>query len=163
MPTFTAKPSVGQMLLLLLGAIGFVLLGLWIAGLLGEAPGSGMEWVGWLSILFFGPCGAVIALRLFDRDDQVRISSLGIFSKRWSADTIPWSEITNVSVWEHQGQKFIILKLRDPAKFPSNTMMGKLASANRAMTGGDISVTLLGTDGKFDDAMATIAYFRALR
>lgn len=160
MTDFVARPHMGRMLLLLLLSAGFVLLGLWIAGFLGEVPDPGKEWAGWLSIVFFGFCAVVIATRLFDKEDQVRIGSLGIYSKQWSPDTIPWSEIADVSVWEYQKQKSIVLHLKDPAKFPSKTMMSKLAAANRALTGGDVAITLSGTDGKFDQAMAAIAHFR---
>lgn len=162
MPAFIARPSRWRLILLLLAGVGFVVLSVWLAGLLGDPPKPGKEWAGWLGILFFSACTPVIAMRLFDNDDQVRIDQRGIHSKQWSADTIPWSEITDVTVWQFRRERLIVLHLQDPARFPATTMMGKLAGANRAMTGGDISISLAGTDGRFEDAMAAINHhFRA--
>jgi hypothetical protein len=96
---------------------------------------------------------------LFDTEVQVRINASGIYWKRCSDYTILWSDITNVSVWEFQRQKSIILTLRDPARYLSVESMGKLARANRALTGGDVAITLSGTDGRFDDAMAAIGHY----
>lgn len=162
MPAFTARPSRWRLVLLLLAGVGFVVLGAWVAGLLGDPPKPGKEWAGWLGILFFSACVPILAMRLFDNDDQVRIDQRGIHSKQWSADIIPWSEISDVNVWQLRRERLIVLHLRDATLFPSTTLLGKLAAANRAMTGGDISISLAGTDGRFDDAIAAIGhYFRA--
>ncbi len=166
MKDFVANPSKLRIALLILGSAVFVALGFWMIGTFGPPPESQrygpafIKIIGWVAIIFFGFCGLAIAKMLFDSDEQVRINALGIYWKRWSSQTIPWSEITDVGVWEYQRQKSIILNLRDPARFPSSTVMGKLAAANRALTGGDIAITLSGTDGRFDEAMAAIEHFR---
>ena len=161
MPTFVARPTLWRLILLFLLSLGFVVGGFWAAGFFGHAPKPGKEWIGWLSIVFFGLCSVLIFGRLFDKNDQVRISSLGIYSKQWSEDTIPWSEITNVSVWEFKQQKNIILQLREPERYSSTTLLGKLAKVNRLLTGGDVAINLVGTDSNFNDAMAAIAWFQA--
>jgi hypothetical protein len=161
MTEFVARPSVAKLILLLLLAVGFVAAGLWMAGLGGVAPKPGKEWVGWLSIIFFGACGVAIFFRLFDRDDQIRISSIGVYSKQWSPQTVPWSEIVNITIWEYKRLKSIILHLRDPSRFPSTTWQGKLAFGNRALTGGDIALNLTGTDRSVDEAMQAIDRFRS--
>jgi hypothetical protein len=159
MNTFVARPALGKLLMMLIASLAFVFAGFWIAGFLGDVPKPGKEWVGWLSIIFFGLCSVSIFSRLFDSDDQIRISSLGIYLKQWSHDTIPWSEITKVSVWKYKNNKTILLYLRNSQRFPSTTLIGKLAAANRALTGGDISINLGGTDKSFDEAMTAIDYF----
>ncbi len=159
MQTFTAKPSIWRLALLLLGAIMFVIAGVWIAGFLGSAPDPGKQWIGWLSIAFFGPCALLIAARLFDRADQLVISERGIMFKQWSADTIPWTEVTDIGVYDVVGQKSILLRLKQPDRFPSTSLLGKIAGANRAITGGDIAIQLGGTDGRFDSAMAAATHF----
>lgn len=159
MPTFVARPSKIRLGLLLLGSLGFVALGLWIAGIFGSPPAPEKIGWGWASIAFFGLCSIVIARRLADDGDQVTIGPAGIFSKQWSDQTILWSDIVDVSVWEYRRQKSIILKLKDPSRYPSTTVLGKLAAANRMLTGGDLPISLTGTDGQFDDAMAAINYF----
>ncbi len=162
MPEFVAKPSKVRIALLLLGALAFVTAGLNMIGVFGTPPDSHryspalIKFVGWASILFFGAAVPISIRMFFDTQDQLRFDAHGIYWKRWSAQTIPWSEITDIGVWEFKRQKSIILNLRDPARFPSTTMMGKLASANRALTGGDIALTLAGTDGRFETAMEVI-------
>jgi len=168
MPIFTAKRSIGVILLRLLMGTPFVLFGLFCVSLLGDALDGGEfgAWlpvlVGGLSLLVFGPMTVFYVMLLPDMRDQVRISSEGIFSRGWSADTIPWSEIKSVHVWEQERHKFIGLYLRDPAKFPPSTIVGKLfGSPNKyMMDGADVWIYLGHTDGKFDDAMKAIAYFR---
>jgi hypothetical protein len=165
MAIFEARPSRGRILLIILGSAIFVLAGLWFIGVFGAVPESRrgslemLQIIGWLSIVFFGLCGLYGIKMLFDTDLQVRINATGIYWKRWSDQTILWCDITDVGVWEYQRQKSIILKLRDPARYPSKTVMGKLAGANRALTGGDVTITLSGTDGRFDDAIAVIEHY----
>jgi hypothetical protein len=161
---FVAMPSRPRIALLILGSIGFVATGLWMIGAFGDPPEMNrysplfITIIGWASILFFGFCGFMGIKLLFDRDEQVRINASGVYWKRWSDQTILWADITDVGVWEHHRQKAIILNLRDPARYRSSTMMGKLSGANRALTGGDVAISLTGTDRKFDDAMAAILH-----
>lgn len=157
--TFEARNSRWRLGLLLLGAIAFVVAGLWMAGLFGAPPDPSLTWIGWASIMFFGFCAVIAARRMFDDAVQVRISGQGIFARSWSDQTIPWSEITDVSVWTYRRQKSIILHLRDPARFPGHGLAGRLQAANRAMTGGDIAISLAGTDGHFDAAVQAIGQF----
>ncbi len=140
-----------------------------MAGVTGEGPDPSygsrrippelVPYVGWLCAGFFGLGVPILALRLFEHAPQVEIGSAGIRVAQWSDAVIPWSEIGRVSVWSYQGQRQIILHLHRPEAFPGRGIAAKLSAANRMLTGGDISISLAGTDGSFDDAMAAIAYF----
>jgi hypothetical protein len=165
----TAYSSPWRMGLILLGAFVFVVLGFWMVGLFGEVPES-RRWpagiaqlVGWASIIFFGFCAVVGIPRMFDKDAQLRISPDGILFKPWSKTTIPWQEIHDVSIWQHRRQKAIVLHLGHPEQYPSSSFLGKLAGMNRALTGGDISISLTGLDKSFDEALTTIHGFRNAR
>jgi hypothetical protein len=160
------------MTLILLICLGFVTLGLLLAGVIGEVPdpdtssrrGRGippelLPYFGWFCAALFGMGVPVIIRRFFDHDVQVAIGESGIRVLRWSEATIPWSEIQRVSVWSYQRQKHIILHLVRPEAFPGRGIAARLARANRMLTGGDIAITLVGTDGSFDDAMAAIKHF----
>jgi hypothetical protein len=147
-------------------SLGFVVLGLGLVGAF-EAPWVsprrshvvGMTF-GWICITFFGACAVVIARTFFDTGPLLRIGSQGVWWKRWSDETVPWSEITDVTIWQHKGQKCLILHLRDPARFPGRGLMGWAGKANRALTGGDIGITLTGTNRSIKDAMAAVEYYR---
>lgn len=166
MPEFVALPSRWRIALLLLGAAAFVVVGLWMAGVFGAAPESRRYphemtvAIGWVCAGFFGLCGAAVTLRLFETRAQVRIGARGIHVARWSDETMPWSEIARVSEWSFRGQRSIILHLRDPKRFPGRGLSARLAAANRVLTGGDIAISLTGTDRSVDEALAAIARFR---
>jgi hypothetical protein len=152
--------------LLAAGAAVFVGLGLWMSGLFGPPPASHrysaplVAAIGWFAVLFFGLCGAVAIKRMFDSREQLRIGPSGIRYASWSEQTIPWSEIIDVTTWSHRGQSAIVLHLRSPACFPGRGLAAALAGANRGLTGGDISISLTGTDRSFDEAMSAIAQLR---
>jgi hypothetical protein len=166
MRDFVAYMSPARTILLVAGAILFVVLGCWMIGAFGDVPNSSrfgatkVALVGWASIIFFGACGIIGIRRLADKDEQLRISSRGIHWKQWSHATIPWSEILDVSVWSYRRQNSIILVLRRPEHFPSETLLGRFAGMNRALTGGDIAISTTALDRNLDEAMAAIESFR---
>jgi hypothetical protein len=153
---FVAKPSPWRLALLLLACVVFVLGGAWMLGWIGTPPPDAPRWIGWASVGFFGLAGAVIAVRLFDSDDVLRVGPRGIWFRHHSDDLIPWSEVAEIGVWEHRGQKVIVLGLHNPERFPARGIAGMLAGANRAMTGGDVAISLNGTDRNFAEAMAAM-------
>jgi len=167
MGDFTAHNSRWRLALMFVGCIAFVAAGLWMGGALGDAPssrryGGGVIFgVGWFSVLFFGLCAVAVAKRYFDRRSQLKIGPCGVFWRPWSDCTIPWSEIADVTVWKHQRQKAIVLHLTDPVRFPARGLTRKFGGANRYLTGGDISISLTGTDRSFEEAMWAIEQFRS--
>jgi hypothetical protein len=169
MKDFRAHYSRWRVAMLLVACLGFVVAGLWMAGVLGEGPdpSSGsrrippelVPYVGWLCAIFFGACLPIIAKRFFEKDAQVEIGRAGIRVRQWSDAVIAWDEVRGVSLWSYQRQRHIILHLHRPEAFPGRGVAAKLSRANRMLTGGDIAINLVGTDGSFDDAMAAIAHF----
>lgn len=165
MEDFVACPSRWRIGRLILGAVIFVLLGSWMAGLFGSPPTSHryqqalVSAIGWSSIIFFGLCALVSARRLWDTGEELRIGRSGIRWTRWSDQTIPWSAISDITVWSGRGQSFIILFLHNPMQFPGKGLLGKMAASNRALTGGDVSLSLTGTTRCFDEAMNAIEQF----
>lgn len=103
----------------------------------------------------------IAVVGLFDRSEQVRVASDGIYYKRWSETVIPWDEIVDVTVFKDRYQKFIMLRLADPKRFPSTTLAGRLGGANRRLAGGDIAISLTYMNRGFDDAMTVIEDYRA--
>ena len=165
MEDFVAYPSRWRLAFMALGSALFVVAGLWLIGAFGPLSESSdhspilLTVTGWISIIFFGLCGVIAIKRMLNSDEVVRISSSGIISRLWSDQMIPWSEITNVSTWSHQGQKVIILKLRDPARFPGKSFSAMVAKANRLIMDADVSISMTGTDRSYDEAMTAIYQF----
>jgi hypothetical protein len=129
-----------------------------MAGLFGEVPSSRRYFpavtvsLGWFCALFFAFCAYHGVKRFFDSSPQLRIGPEGILWPRWSDSLMPWSEIRDVTTWSHRGQKHIILHLDDPARFPGRGLAGRLAGANRMLTGGDVAISLTGTDRRYGEA-----------
>jgi hypothetical protein len=166
MGDFIASNSRYRIVALTLLSVGFVLLGLWLIGAFGPPPASSrysapmMTGIGWISLIFFGLCGSVWVAKLLDTRAQLEIGQSGIRWRPWSDQLIPWAAIRDVTTLEVQGQKFIVLHLRDPSRFPGRGLKAALAGVNRRLAGGDIFISLTGTDRAFDDAMDALARFR---
>jgi hypothetical protein len=148
---FVARNSLGRIALLLIGALIFVAGGLWLAGLFGPSPKPGREWIGWVTALFSGLAGLVLASRLFDREDWLVIDRNGIRWRQWSEATIPWSAIRSWSQYSVRRQKFLCLELKDPSQFPGSGSGAWLRGINKAIGFGDIALSVVGTDRKFDE------------
>ena len=165
MDDFVARTSRWRTGFLVIGSIAGVAIGIWMAGLFGPPPvsrgvGPGTdETCGWLLIVFFGMCGSVSAKIWWKNGEQLRIGKMGIIWLRWSEKIIPWGEIMDVTEWNFNRTSSIVLHIRHPNLFPGRGILGLVGRANRALTGGDISITLTGTDRTFDEAMAAISSF----
>jgi hypothetical protein len=167
MVDFVAYPSRGRIALIVVGCLTLVGLGLWMNGVLGSPPpsvryaSSFILVIGWVSVVFFGLAAVLWGKRLFDRREHLRIGPDGLRSAPWSDQTIPWSDVVDVTTWTFKGQKAIVLHLRDPARFPGRGLAAMTADANRSLTGGDISISLTGTDRTFEDAILALDQFRS--
>ena len=158
---FEANLSRFRVALMLAGAVGFVVAGLWLVGAFGPPPSTSLKATvaGWAGIGFFGLCAIVLARRLFQAGVEIRVDSDGIYWRRWSDQTTPWNAIARISTGEIRRQRFVCLFLVDPRAFPSQGIAGKLAGANAAMGFGDIALSATGTDKSFDQLMAAIDQF----
>jgi len=166
MDDFVAYPSRPRLAVMILGSVAFLALGLWMAGVLGPPPESSryssgfITLVGWVTIAFSVVCFVLGGQRFLDRREHLRIGVVGIRSTQWSGQTIPWSEIVDVTTWTLNRQQALVLHLRDPARFPGRGLAAMTAAANRSLTGGDISVSVTGTDRTFEDAILALNQFR---
>lgn len=167
MDDFVAQASRSQTILLIMGSIALVVIGMWMIGSFGPPPAPNryspeiIYGMGWASIIFFACCGVAGIKKLFDASEQLRIGPAGILWNKWSDQIIPWTEISDVTEWNYQRQRFIILDLRNPEKFPNQGVSALLAKANQRLTGGDIALSLTGTNRTFEEAMAAIDRFRS--
>lgn len=156
---FIARNSPWRVAGLLLLGLGFVFIGAWIAGLAGPPPRPGMTWLGWVGIVFFGACTVKAVPRLFDRSVLVRIDAQGVTVAQWSSRRIDWHRIERVGTWSHRGQRMLVLHLKQPAQHAERRLAAPIAAANRALTGGDVAITLTGTDRTFEEAFRAVSRF----
>lgn len=177
---FVAHQSVWRTLLLIGLALGFVALGLWLAGLIGgtdfdddpggrlaglsrlsgAAPSTVAALIGWIAILFFGLCAVAGVRNLFQRGPVLRIDRDGVWHRRWSDAVIPWDQIGEPRLLTVQRQRFLSFDLVDRTRFRPTTLAARLAGANRAFGYGDVSLGTTGTDRRFDDMAAAFFRFR---
>lgn len=174
MERFEARASIGGTALLVLGSLAFVVAGLcfvispdalagpdgppWMRGM----PGLVIA-IGAAAVLFFG-LTAMVGLRQFlRRGAVVTIDAAGIRWRRWSDATIPWDAISQVAVTEMMNQRFLSLWLADPAAWPSTSLSGRLAAANRGMGYGDITIAPAGLDRGAEAMWAAVEHFAPAR
>jgi hypothetical protein len=96
---------------------------------------------------------------MFQSGVEIRIDPIGIWSRRWSSQTIPWAAIEHITFDKIERQRFACLFLRDADAFPSKTLQGRLAGANKAMGYGDITLGTTGTDVSFQELVEAIQRF----
>ncbi|MEO7688461.1 MAG: STM3941 family protein [Sphingomonas sp.] len=157
MPTsFVARVSRWRTGLMVLGAAVFVAAGIFLLGIDGPEQTETRFW-GWASIIFFGLAGMACIPQLFRTEPVLEIDSNGILWRRWSEDRIPWSAIVRAEIKLVQRQKFLSLWLRDPERYRSTRLIGKLGRANKTMGFGDIALNLSGTDQGFDAMIEVIS------
>jgi hypothetical protein len=153
---FEANSSRWRMVMVMLGALGFVVLGVWLAM---HDPNGNAKLAGGAAIVVFGGFFLLGLTRLNAQGVEIRIDQRGIWWKRWSDDTIPWAAIERISVGEIRSQRFACLFLRDPGAYRSTTFLGKMAGANKAMGFGDIALNTASSDKSFSAMMAAIDQF----
>jgi len=136
----------------------FVLLGAWVAGLIGTPQPRAPAIAGWAAMVFFGGIALLTAKRIFDTGEVLRIDAHGIWWRDHADVVIPWAEISEWGELCIRRQRMIALKLYNPERFAARGLTSILASANRSLTGADIVITLTGTTGRIEQAIAAIEY-----
>lgn len=135
--TINVRRSPAKMALLAAGALAFVVTGIWIGhlGYTEEGAGSFRLFIGILSVMFFGFCGVVGLVKLFDRRDAVSIRPEGLLVPDISPAIIRWTDIEAVRLLEIKRQRMIELVLDPEAsrRLPRGRFARMLESANRSL------------------------------
>ena len=104
-------PSRLKLALVLLGAVGFVLVGLWIGGtgVLGVLPIPEIVIVVYIGVPFFAACGLYAAYRLVRNQPALVIDSTGItdYASGLGAGHLSWDDIDHVVVYTYSGQPML--------------------------------------------------------
>jgi hypothetical protein len=142
-----------KIVLLILGACAFVVLGAWLFSLDEATIQSQRRFnnptfvygIGLVSIVFFGLCGIFALRKLFDKGPGLIFNSSGIVDNASgvSAGFIPWSEVVGAEILEIQKQKILIIKVKNPEQYVDRGGLLKrtLSRANYKMCGSPITIS----------------------
>ena len=155
--------SKGKLVLLLAGALWFVILGLWFIKE-PEIFRKGVALIitiGYAAVIFFGICAILIFRKLFDTKAGIILDDKGIHdnSSGVSAGFIPWGDITNINTIEVSRQKLIMIEVNNPDEYinrQTNYIAKKAAAINHKMYGSPISITATSLKYSFDDLYYTL-------
>ncbi len=156
-----------KIVLMLIGALAFVLLGLWCV----LEPASfttsyrtsttKITIAGYASIIFFGICAAFLIHKLFDTKPGMIIDDKGLIdnSSGSASGYIFWNDIENISVMEIRRQKLILLHIKNPQDYISRQKSlfkrKNMALCNK-MYGTPLSITANGLKITFDTLLTII-------
>jgi hypothetical protein len=101
--------------------------------------------VGLAAVVCFGGCGLYGLVKMFDKKPGLVLNSSGIVenASAVSAGFIPWSEVTGAGVREIQGQKMLMIGVRDPGKYigRGGALKRALNKANAKMGGSPVAIS----------------------
>jgi hypothetical protein len=123
------------------------------SGRLAEA----IELIGFVGMLIFGLCivGAVLWMMRFK--PVLEITTDGLRDRRISTDIIPWTGIASVTVTDTRRRKTLQLTIDLEV---TERMMRTRAQASR-MRGRDVSISMKGLSGSFDDLIGALRRIEA--
>jgi hypothetical protein len=157
----TVPVSKRKVLLLIVGAIGFVALGLWMFQLDAEWIESQRRFnsptlvhsIGVAAMVFFGVATVAGVRKLFDSKPGLVLSSVGVLIDSSSAGLIPWSDITRFDTYVIQKQKLLVVKLVAPEKYlRAGGFLRQAANrANMGMLGSPIAIASSTLKISFDE------------
>jgi hypothetical protein len=149
--------SKAKLNLAILGSCAFVAAGAWMLSFDAAEIRSGRSfnfffrepWVvygfGLAAILFFGAAALYASVKLFDKRPGLILNSSGFVDNASgvAAGFIPWSEVVGAGIYEVQGQKMLIVGVRDPRKYieRGNALKRLLNKGSYKMTGSPVAVS----------------------
>ncbi len=147
------KNSRRKYVLLLVGCIGFVIVG--IAML---AVGEGF---GWASILFFGAGIPIFIWQIIDARPRLVIDEHGVLDRTLGVGRIDWSDIESAYVIKMAGNDFICLELRHPEKYLNRLSKVKrvMTAANRSLGFKEFNLNLSGVAAGTDEVFELVIKF----
>jgi hypothetical protein len=156
--------SKNKLILMLIGAIAFVIIGFWFVispptinnSFFGNP--TRLLIIGIIAIVFFGFSAVYIARKIPDNKPGLIIDKIGLTdnSSGVSAGQILWSDIENISVIEIHRQKLIMLEVKNPQDYIDKQTSGfkrKMMQMNLNMYGTPLSITSNSLKIKFEELL----------
>jgi hypothetical protein len=164
--------SKSKVVLLIVGAVAFVALGLWLFQLDSAWIESQRRFnnpalvhaIGLATIVFFGLCGVVAIKKLFDSKPGLVLSSAGMLvnSSADSVGLIPWSDVEGFGTYELHKQRLLVVKLVAPDKYvlAGGPLRQALRRANMRMVGSPIAISANTLKISFDELVKLCSTYR---
>jgi hypothetical protein len=115
--------------------------------------------VGWIAMLFFGGCTAVIAMRFVRGGLAYRIDSHGICDGRWTSTPTPWTAIDGFREVAIRGHRMLGYDIADAYVRQLPWFRRYLAALNRYLCGFSSALSALGTDRSLDEIVDAVRIF----
>lgn len=113
--------------LMMVGAIIFVLIGLWLFQMSDEEILAQRRWnnpalihgIGLVCIAFFGLCAVLALAKAFDRKPGLVLNANGLLdnASAISAGLVPWAEVTGFGVYQVQHSRMLVIFVADMHKY----------------------------------------------
>lgn len=152
-----------KIIILALLSIGFLALGGFSLSVLDQVPRFNITPVRILlivSTIFFVLAFLYLLKKLIDNSPGLILNAQGIHdnSSAVAAGEIPWSEITDISVTEVSGQRFITVRVRYPQRFMNKGHYLKklLMKANLKLYGSPIQISANSLQIEFDHLLSSV-------
>jgi hypothetical protein len=158
--------------LLLLGAVGFVAMGCWMftlddAEILAQRRFNNpllVHGIGILAATFFGLCGVIAVIKLFDSKPGLVLNDAGLVDNASgiAAGFIPWSDVSNVGIYEIQKQKMLVIQLTDTSKYIArgSAFRRMVNRANTSLCGSPVAIPSSALKIRFDDLVVAFDEYR---
>jgi hypothetical protein len=141
-----------KLILLLIGSIGFVVMGAWTIYRLQYIANPSLPkqvltiFFGTAAVLFFGYIGFFIIKKINDKTPGLIISNEGVTdnSSAVSAGFIPWSDVVGITDFRVFHQKFVSIDLKNPQGYiekQDSTIKRKAMQFNQTTYGTPISIS----------------------
>lgn len=158
-------PSRGKLALLALGALAFVVAGLWLGGVFGDMDLSqGLVVITtYIGVPFFGLCLVYLLYRLVVRKPALIVSAEGIVdnASATGAGPVGWDEMHEILPTEVSGKPMLGIVPRDEEQIldRQNPLKRFIMSVNRNMTGFVILIPETALPMSIDELLGEIQRF----
>jgi hypothetical protein len=138
--------------LITIGSFAFVAIGIWMLGLENQTvEGSRftepdyVNGVAMAAIAFFGVCGIFGLKKMSDHRPGVLLTPDGFYdnSSGVAAGIVTWSDVSGVSEYSMQGQRFVSVLLKDPETYVNrgSTLRRMANRANMKLCGTPVNIS----------------------
>lgn len=152
--TFVARFSPWRRAAGIAGCLGFVALGLWLAGVVGRID-QPAPLAGWLGIIVFGGFAMLGTVTIMRAGEAVRVDAGGLWKfDRHGGKHVAWSYVSGVREIRIHRQSYLCVDL-----VPNGPAMprGRMEAAF-----GDMTLGTQGTDGRFADLRDAVAAYHPI-